>query len=62
MGQINKKRVTDQTGITSRGVVMWSTDGYIGVDKKTKGRQCQSNLTFWIVWNDGSEKKCEGTV
>ena len=48
--------------MTSCSVVMWSTDGYIGVDKKTKGRQCQSNLTFWIVWNDGSEKKCEGTV
>ena len=62
LDQINRKRVTAQTGMTSCGVVMWRTDGYSGADKETKGRQCQSNVTVWIVWNDGSEQKCEGTA
>ena len=48
--------------MTSCGVVMWRMDGYIDADKETKGGQCQINVTLWIVWNDGSDQKCEGTV
>ena len=54
--------MTEQTGRTSCGVVMWSTDEYIGADKETKGGQCQINVTLWIVWNDGFDQKCEGMV
>ena len=48
--------------MTSCGVVMWRMDGYIDADKETEGGQCQINVTLWIVWNDGSDQKCEGTV
>ena len=38
----NSKRVTVHTGMTSYGVIMWSTDGYIGANKERRSGQCQS--------------------
>ena len=30
-------------------------EGYIGTDK-----DCQSNVTLWMLWHDAFEQKCEG--